>query len=91
MSGAQAAAEGDDAAIRRFAAALSDYDLDYQGTPRKMDEFGETILALNGSTKAMKGAIQSVQSQSKTITVSCDGEGEAEAAKALEAFLAEHL
>ena len=58
--------------VGRFANALSSYDLDYQGTPRKMDEFGETILALNESTKAMKGAIQSVQSQSKTITVSCE-------------------
>ena len=58
--------------VGRFANALSSYDLDYQGTPRKMDEFGETILALNGSTKAMKGAIQSVQSQSKTIMGSCE-------------------
>ena len=58
--------------VGRFANALSSYDLDYQGTPRKMDEFGETILALNESTKAMKGAIQSVQSQSKTIMGSCE-------------------
>ena len=58
--------------VGRFAAALSSYDLNYQSTPRKLDEFGETILALNESAQAMKGAIQSVQAQSQTITVSCD-------------------
>lgn len=58
--------------VGRFAAALSSYDLNYQSTPRKMDEFGETILALNESAQAMKGAVQSVQAQSRTITASCD-------------------
>lgn len=68
ISGTISAELGD---VDTFARELAQYNLSYQGTPRKMDEFGETILALNQSTQAMRGAVQAVQQQSDGIALSC--------------------
>jgi methyl-accepting chemotaxis protein len=58
--------------VNRYAAELSGYNLSYRETPTRMDEFGETITALNKSGEALNTIVKQVKGKSASMNEACE-------------------
>lgn len=58
--------------IKKFASALSKYDLSYKGKINRNDELGEAITSLNSSFENLNTTVSQVKSNSENICTSSD-------------------
>lgn len=60
------------ASVNDYARALADCNLAYRGQAQRMDEFGETIAALNRGSDSMGNSMGAVRGRSQEILESCE-------------------
>lgn len=60
------------ASVNDYARALANCNLAYRGQAQRMDEFGETIAALNRGSDSMGNSMEAVRGRSQEILESCE-------------------